>query len=105
MPTKTKQKTHRPLADALRPQTLEEVIGQGHVLGESGSLTRIIKAGHIPSLIFWGPPGCGKTTIARLLAAETNCYFDTVSAVTSGAADLRKIFTDAKERLKEGQKT
>lgn len=96
---------HRPLADALRPQSLEDVIGQGHVLGETGSLTRIIKAGHIPSLIFWGPPGCGKTTIARLLAKETNCYFDTVSAVTSGAVDLRKIFLDAKERLKIGQKT
>jgi len=101
----TSQQTHRPLADSMRPQKLEQVIGQDHVLGETGSLTRIIKAGHIPSLIFWGPPGCGKTTIARLLAAETNCYFDIVSAVMSGAAELRKIFADAKERLKTGQKT
>lgn len=100
-----KQQIHRPLADSLRPQTLEEVIGQGHILGKGGSLTRIIKAGHIPSLIFWGPPGCGKTTVARLLAAQTNCYFDTISAVMSGAADLRKIFLDAKQRLKTGQKT
>lgn len=89
---------NRPLADSLRPQSLADVMGQGHILGENGSLTRILKGGHIPSLIFWGPPGCGKTTIARLLAHEADCYFDTVSAVTSGAAELRKIFADAKER-------
>jgi putative ATPase len=99
------QSTHRPLADRMRPQTLAEVIGQEHVLGPSGSLTRIIGGGHVPSLIFWGPPGCGKTTIARLLAAQTNCYFDTVSAVMSGAAELRKIFQDSRMRLESGQKT
>jgi putative ATPase len=106
VPQKQKsQQTHRPLADAMRPQTLGQVIGQGHVLGATGSLTRIIKAGHIPSLLLWGPPGCGKTTIARLIAVETNCYFDIVSAVMSGASELRKIFTEAKERLQTGQKT
>lgn len=100
-----KKTTISPLADAMRPQSLPDVIGQGHVLGENGSLTRILKTGHIPSMIFWGPPGCGKTTIARLLALETDCYFDIVSAVTSGASELRKIFTDAKERFAHGQRT
>ena len=96
---------YRPLADTLRPQTLAEVIGQDHVLGEKGSLTRVIKAGHIHSMILWGPPGCGKTTIAKLLAHETNCYFEIVSAVASGAAELRKIFAEAEDRNKIGQKT
>ncbi len=95
----------RPLADSLRPQNISDVIGQSHILGENGSLSRMLKTGQVPSLILWGPPGCGKTTIARLLANEINCYFIAVSAVLSGAADLKKIFLDAQTRLENGQKT
>jgi putative ATPase len=95
----------KPLADLLRPQSLDEVVGQWHVLGVDGSLTRIIKKGTVPSLILWGPPGCGKTTIARLIANKVDSYFETVSAVTSGVADLKKIFTAAELRKEEGKNT
>lgn len=105
MQKKQPSSSGRPLADALRPQRLADVIGQEHVLGENGSISRMIKSGHIASLILWGPPGCGKTTIAKLLALETDCHFEIISAVMGGAADLRKIFLEAKDRLKTGQKT
>lgn len=99
------QPANRPLADLLRPQSLREVIGQEQLLGETGSLTRLVRAGRLPSLIFWGPPGIGKTTIARLLAQETQLAFEPLSAVFSGVADLRKIFERARERHRSGQGT
>ena len=95
----------RPLADRLRPQTLSDVVGQGHVLGADAPLGRMVVAGRIASLILWGPPGTGKTTIARLLADHVDLYFEQVSAVFSGVADLRKVFEGAKARRQDGQGT
>ena len=88
----------RPLADRLRPQTLKEVVGQEHIVGETAPLGRLIKGGTISSFILWGPPGCGKTTIARLIAENTNLYFEQISAVFSGVADLKRVFQYAEER-------
>ena len=88
----------RPLADRLRPQSLNEVVGQEHVVGENAPLGRMIKAKKISSFILWGPPGCGKTTIARLIAENTNLYFEQISAVFSGVADLKRVFQYAQER-------
>lgn len=88
----------RPLADRLRPQTLKEVVGQDHIVGEDAPLGRMVKAGKISSFILWGPPGCGKTTIARLIAENTNLYFEQISAVFSGVADLKRVFQYAQER-------
>jgi putative ATPase len=95
----------RPLADRLRPKTLAEVVGQDHVVGPDGTLTRMLKNGRLGSLIFWGPPGCGKTTIARLLAHETNLEFEQLSAIFSGVQDLRKAFDRAKVRRETGKGT
>lgn len=83
---------NRPLADRLRPQTLEDVIGQEHLSGEGGSLRRMVEGGSLPSLIFWGPPGCGKTTLARILASHTDLHYEQISAIFSGVADLKKNF-------------
>ena len=77
----------RPLADRLRPQSLSEVVGQEQVIGDNAPLGRMVKSGKISSFILWGPPGCGKTTIARLIAEHTNLYFEQISAVFSGVAD------------------
>ena len=88
----------RPLADRLRPKNLGEVVGQNHIVGENAPLGRMVKAGKITSFILWGPPGCGKTTIARLIAEDTNLYFEQISAVFSGVADLRRVFGYAQER-------
>ena len=88
----------RPLADRLRPKKLEEVVGQDHIIGENSPLGRMIKSGKITSFILWGPPGCGKTTIARLIAEYTNLYFEQISAVFSGVADLKRVFQYAQER-------
>jgi putative ATPase len=95
----------RPLAERLRPQRLEEVVGQDHLLGEDGALGRMIAHGRLASHILWGPPGCGKTTIARLLAERTELEFEPLSAVFSGVADLRKVFERARERRQAGQAT
>jgi putative ATPase len=95
----------RPLADRLRPAELATVSGQDHLVGPDGTLTRMIARGALPSLILWGPPGVGKTTIARLLAAAGNLYFVQLSAVFSGVADLKRVFEEASRRLGAGQVT
>lgn len=94
---------HRPLADVLRPRSLGEVLGQDHVLGPEGSLSRLVAAGHLPSLVFWGPPGIGKTTIARLLSDAAGLEFLQISAVFSGVSDLRKLFDHAREFQRAGR--
>ncbi len=95
----------RPLADRLRPQALDEVVGQDHLLAPEGPIGRMVGSGRLASLILWGPPGCGKTTIARLLAAETDLEFEPLSAVFSGVADLRKVFDRARQRRLAGRGT
>ncbi len=95
----------RPLPERLRPKNLAEVAGQDHLLGPNGALTRLIKSGSLGSLIFWGPPGTGKTTVARLLAHETRLHFVQASAVFSGVGDLKKIFDEARGRRATGQGT
>lgn len=95
----------RPLADRLRPQSLEEVVGQDHLLANGAPLRRMIDARRLSSIILWGPPGVGKTTIARLIARETTLEFEQASAVFSGVADLRKIFDKAAERRRLGKGT
>lgn len=92
------QQVKRPLADRLRPQKLSEVVGQDHIVGEDSPLGRMVKSGKITSFILWGPPGCGKTTIARLIAEHTNLYFEQISAVFSGVADLKRVFQYAIDR-------
>ena len=94
-----------PLADRLRPRTLEEVVGQDHLLGEGGPIRRMIEAGRLGSMILWGPPGTGKTTIARLLAQAAGYQFQQISAVFSGVADLKKAFEAARMRRAAGQST
>jgi putative ATPase len=95
----------RPLADQLRPQSLDEVIGQQHLLGPDGALRRMIASGRLGSLILWGPPGTGKTTVARLLADETGYRFEQISAVFSGVADLKKVFERARFERLSGHRT
>ncbi|HYB56845.1 MAG TPA: replication-associated recombination protein A [Alphaproteobacteria bacterium] len=95
----------RPLADRLRPKSLEEVVGQDHLLGPDGPIGRMVKAGRLASIILWGPPGSGKTTIARLLAQVSKMDFVLLSAVFSGVADLRKVFDAAKKRREMGEGT
>jgi putative ATPase len=95
----------RPLADKLRPSTLAEVVGQDHLLAPQGAIGRMVAAHRLASMVLWGPPGCGKTTIARLLAEATSMHFEAISAVFSGVADLRKVFDAAKKRRVGGQGT
>ena len=95
----------RPLADRLRPGVLSEVVGQDHITGADGVLTRMIRSGSLGSMIFWGPPGTGKTTVARLLAGETNLAFEQISAIFSGVADLKKVFETARMRRGNGRQT
>lgn len=95
----------RPLADRLRPRSLGEVVGQEHLLKPDGPLGRMVAARRLASMILWGPPGCGKTTIARLLALSTDLHFEPLSAVFSGVADLRRVFDAAKARRAAGQGT
>ncbi len=94
-----------PLADRLRPRTLDEVVGQDHLLGPGGPIRRMIEAGRLGSMILWGPPGTGKTTIARLLAQAAGYQFQQISAVFSGVADLKKAFEAARMRRAAGQST
>lgn len=95
----------RPLADILRPQSLDEVVGQDHLLAKGAPLRRMVDQKRLSSIVLWGPPGVGKTTIARLLAKETTLEFVQISAVFSGVADLRKVFDQAAERRKMGKGT
>ena len=95
----------KPLADRLRPQRLEDVVGQDHLLSADGPIGRMVASGRLTSMILWGPPGCGKTTIARLLAHRTDLEFVPLSAVFSGVADLRKVFEGARQLRETGRGT
>jgi len=92
--------TNIPLAERVRPQTLSEFVGQQHLVGKTGILRKLIEADQLVSLIFWGPPGSGKTTLAHIIAKRTRSHFVSYSAVSTGVADIKKVICEAKERLK-----
>ncbi len=94
-----------PLADRLRPATLDDVVGQSHLTGPEGAIGRMVAAGKLSSMILWGPPGTGKTTIARLLAAAVGLRYAQISAVFSGVADLKKMFAEAQQHARIGKRT
>ncbi|MFH0969275.1 MAG: replication-associated recombination protein A [Patescibacteria group bacterium] len=95
-----KEKIAKPLADRMRPENLSEFVGQPHLVGEGKILSQIIEGDKIPSMIFWGPPGSGKTTLAFIIARKTNSHFIQISAVSSGVKEMRKIFEEAKDMLR-----
>ena len=97
--------TNEPLASRMRPRNLDEVVGQTHLLGENKLLRKIIESDHISSMIFWGPPGVGKTTLARIIANETKSEFITFSAVTSGIKEIKKVMEDAEKNKQLGMRT
>ena len=95
--------TAAPLAERLRPRALSDVVGQAHLTGAEGAIGRMVAAGKLASLVLWGPPGTGKTTIARLLADAVGMRFVGISAVFAGVADLKKLFAEAKAAARNGQ--
>jgi putative ATPase len=99
------QSVQRPLADRLRPTSLIDVVGQDHLVGPDGAITRMLRSGSVGNLILWGPPGTGKTTVARLIARETKLDFEQISAIFSGIADLKKVFDAARQRRILGRGT
>src|SRR2546430_3533444 len=105
MSTLFESQAPHPLADRLRPSRLSEVIGQDHLLGPAGPIGRMVASGQLASMILWGPPGCGKTTIARLLADGTDLAFEPLSAGVFGVAGLRKGFEAARKRREMGRGT
>ena len=94
-----------PLAERMRPRALDEVVGHRDVLGEGTALRRLVDADRLPSLVLWGPPGCGKTSIAMALASSTDATFETLSAVLSGVKDVREVVARARDRLARGRRT
>jgi putative ATPase len=104
-PEQPQRTTQAPLADRLRPKTLSDVIGQDHITGSEGTIGRMVAAGRLSSMILWGPPGTGKTSIARLLAEAVGMHFLSVSAVFSGVADLKKAFAEAEQMARMGKST
>src|SRR5438445_12862227 len=105
MSTLFESQAPHPLADRLRPRSLADIVGQDHLIGAEGPIGRMVASRQLASMILWGPPGCGKTTIARLLAEGTDLAFELLSAVFSGVADLRKVFDAAKKRREMGHGT
>ena len=100
-----KNNKQTPLAELLRPQSLDEFLGQYNVVEEGGAFSNLLKSGRLFSFILWGPPGCGKTTLARLVAKQTDSSFIEISAVTSGVKEIKEAVEKAKEGLRAGIKT
>lgn len=92
-----KDESKRPLADLMRPETLEDFVGQEKLVGKGGPISKMIKSDDLVSMVFWGPPGCGKTTLAKIIAKDTKSYFVEMSAVSSGKADVKKVIDSAKD--------
>jgi putative ATPase len=99
------EQVHRPLADRLRPTTLAEVAGQEHLLAPGMPLQSMVEQGHVASMILWGPPGCGKTTLARIVAEQSGLHFEQLSAIFAGVKDLKSLFEAARMRRREGRRT